>query len=82
MGREGAKGDKNGGINGGGVIEECANYLLHEANGLPGQQVGVVSFVSVLDFGAVGGGFPGKWGILQARRLMVLELLWCFLKGI
>ena len=42
LGREGVKGDKHGGINGDGVIEECAYYLLHEVNGLRGQQGGVV----------------------------------------
>ena len=75
LGREGTKGDKHGGINSVGVIEECANYLLHEVNGLWGQQEGVVVVGGVLDFGAVGGGFPGKWGILRVRRLMVLKLV-------
>ena len=55
LGREGAKGNKNDGINGDGIIEECANYLLHEVNGLQGQHGGVVSVVGVLDFGAIGG---------------------------
>ena len=36
LGREGAKGDEHGGVNGNGVMEECANYLLHEVNGLWG----------------------------------------------
>ena len=40
LGREGAKGDKHGGTNGDGVIEVCANYLLHEVNGIRGQQGG------------------------------------------
>ena len=75
LGREFAKGDEHGGINGNGVIEECANYLLHEMNGLWGQQGGVVGVVGVLDFGAVGKGFRGMGGILWARRLKVLELV-------
>ena len=75
LGREGAKGNKNDGINGDGIIEECANYLLHEVNGLQGKQGGVVGVVDVLNFGAVGGGFPGMGGILRAMRLRVLELL-------
>ena len=75
MGIEGAKGDEHGGINGDGVIEECANYLLHEVNGIWGQQGGVVGVVGVLDFGTIGGGFPGMGGILRARRLRVLELV-------
>ena len=75
MGREGAKGDDHGGIHGNGVIEECAYYLLHKVNGLWGQQGGVVVFTSVLDFGAVGGGFPGMWGILRVWRLRVLKFL-------
>ena len=37
LGREGAKGDEHGGIYGDGVIEECANYMLHKVNGLQGQ---------------------------------------------
>ena len=82
MGREGAKGNDHGGINGNGVIENCANYLLHEVNGLWGQQGGVVVFGGVLDFGAIGGGFPGMWGILRAMRLRVLKLVKCFLKVI
>ena len=36
--REGAKDDEHGGINGNGVIEECADYLLQKVNGLWGQQ--------------------------------------------
>ena len=64
--REGAKGDEHGGINGNGVIENCANYLLHEVNGIRGQHGGLVGVVGVLDFGALGGGFPGMWGILRA----------------
>ena len=75
MGRKGAKGDNNGGINGNVIIEEGALYLLHEVNGLWGQQGGVVGVVSVLDFGAIGGGFPGIEGILRVRRLRVLELV-------
>ena len=72
---EGAKGDKHGGINGNGIIEERANYLLHKVNVLWGQQGREVVVVRVLDFGAVGGGFPGMGGILRARRLMVLEFV-------
>ena len=37
LGREGTKSNDHTGINGDGVIEECANYLLHEVNGLRGQ---------------------------------------------
>ena len=33
LGKEGAKGDDHGGINGDGLKEDCANYLLHEVNG-------------------------------------------------
>ena len=72
MGREGAKGDKNGGINIDGIIEECVNYLLKEVNGLWGQQGGVVSVVGVLDFGAIGGGFQA-WGEFYGRGG-----LWCW----
>ena len=43
--RESTKGENHGGINDDGVIEECANYLFHEVNGLWGQQ-GVVVGVS------------------------------------
>ena len=75
LGREDTKGDKHGEINGDGVIEECANYLLHKVNVLRGQQGGVVVVVGVLDFGAVGGGFPGMWGILRAWRLRVLKFV-------
>ena len=75
LGRKGAKGDKHGGINGDGVIKECADYLLQKVDGLWGQQGGVVGVVSVLDFGAIGGGFPGIEGILRVRRLRVLELV-------
>ena len=46
-----------------------------EVNGLVEQQGGVVGVVNVLDFGAVGGGFPGMGGILRTRRLRVLELV-------
>ena len=59
LGREGAKINEHGGINGDVVIEECANYMLHKVNGIRGQQGGVVGVVGVLDFGAVGAGFPG-----------------------
>ena len=75
LGREGDKGNNHGGINGNGVIQECDNYLLHKENGLWGQQGRVVGVVGVLDFGAVGGGFPGMGGILRAKKLMVLGLL-------
>ena len=72
---EGAKGDKHGGINGNGIIEERANYLLHKVNGLWGQQGREVVVVGVLDFGAVGGGFPGMWGILRVWRLRALKFV-------
>ena len=72
MRREGDKVDKNGGIHGYGVIEECDSYMLHKVNVVWGKQGGVVGVVSVLDFVALCGGFPGMWGILRARRLMVL----------
>ena len=75
MGIESAKGNKHGGINGDGAIEECANYLLHEVNGLWGQQGGVVGGGSVLDFGELCAGFPGMWGILRARTLRLLKLV-------
>ena len=75
LGREGAKGNDHGGISGDGVIEECANYLLHKVNGFWGGQGRLVVSVSVLDFGAIGGGFPGMWGILWARRIRVLKLV-------
>ena len=75
LGREGANGNKHGGINGDGVTEDCANYMLHKVNGIWGQQGGVVGIVGVLYFGTVGGGFPGMGGILWVRRLMVLELV-------
>ena len=75
LGRESAKGNEHGAINGDGVIEECVNYLLHEVNGLWGQQGGVVVVVGIFDFGAVGGIFPGMWDILRLRRLWVLKLV-------
>ena len=76
MGREGFKSNEHGGINGNGVIEECANYLLHEMNGLRGQQGGAVVVICyVLDFRVVGRGFPSMGVILWARRLRVLELV-------
>ena len=75
LGREGAKGDEHIGINGNGIIEDCANYLLHKVNGLWGQKGGVVGVVGVLDFGAIGGGFSGMGGIMRARRLRVLKLV-------
>ena len=75
MRREGSKVNKHGGINGDVITEECADYLLHEVDGLWGKQGGVVSIVGVLDFGAVGGGFPGMGVILWSMRLGVLELL-------
>ena len=75
LGREGAKCDDHGGIKYDGVIEECANYMLHKVNGLQGKQGLVVSVVGVLDFGAVGEGFLGMGGILRARRPSVLELV-------
>ena len=75
MGREGDKGNKHGGINVGGIIEECDNYLLHDVNGIQGGKGGVVDVVGVVDFGAVGGVFPGMGGIPRARRLRVLELV-------
>ena len=75
LGREGAKGDEHGGINCDGLIEECANYLLHKVNGLWGKHGGVIGVFGVLDFGAICWGFPGMWGILWARRLMVLKLV-------
>ena len=75
MRREGAKVDEHGGINGDGTIEECASYMLHKVNRPWRQQRGVVVVVGVLDFGAVGGGFPGMWGILRVRRLRVLKLV-------
>ena len=37
LGREGTKGDENGRINGDGIIEECADYLLHKVDGLRGE---------------------------------------------
>ena len=74
MRREGAKGDEHGGIHGNDVIEECANYLLHKINGLWGQQ-GKVVLISILNFGAVGGGFPGRWVILRAWRLRVFKFV-------
>ena len=42
----------------------------------------MIVVVGVLDFGAVGGGFPGMGGILWVRRLGVLELVQCLLKVI
>ena len=75
LGRESAKGDEYGGISGDGVIEEYANYMLHKVNGIWGKQGRVVVVVGVLDFGAVGGGFLGMGQIMQARRLMVFELV-------
>ena len=75
LGREGAKGDEHGGINVNVLIQECANYLLHKVNELRGQQWGVVVVFGVLDFGAVGGGFPGMWGILRVWRLRVLKFV-------
>ena len=52
---EGAKGDKHGGINGNGIIEERANYLLHKVNGLWGQQ----------GIGVPNGGFGIVIGIVE-----------------
>ena len=70
--REGTKVDKSGGINGDGVIENCAKYLLHEVDGLRGEQGGVVCVFGVLYFGAVGGRFTGMEGIMWERWLGVL----------
>ena len=46
--REVAKGEELGGINGDGVIEENADYMLHKVNGLWGQQGRVVVVVGIL----------------------------------
>ena len=56
--------------------------ITYEVNRLQGKHGGVVGVVGVLDFGTVGGSFPGMGGILWARSLGVLELVYCFLKVI
>ena len=67
--REDAKDEEYGGINGDGVIYECANYM----NVLRGQQEGVVVVISVLDFDAVGGGFSDMWVLdsIESVRLLI-----------
>ena len=37
LGREGTKVEEHSGINGDGLIEECADYMLHKVDGLWGQ---------------------------------------------
>ena len=73
VGRQRAEGNKHGGVDCNGIVEQRDGDLLDEVGRFGGKAgIRVVSF-GVLDAGTKYGAAPGMWGILGAGRRKLLK---------
>ena len=74
-GGNGAKSNKERGVNTDGVIQERANNFLNLGDFAGGKNGGVVIICSILNLGPISGGDPGVGSILSSSWWAVLKLV-------